>query len=134
MKKVLVSIVTVFLLTVNAAAGDYKVIAMVNSASWCGVCKANDQRIMENVMPAFMMNSDFLIVMNDLSDKDSKARSKADLEKAGVYDIAQKEKKTGMIHLINPASLDIIASISVSESDDNIRKAFREALSKVSVN
>jgi spermidine/putrescine-binding protein len=134
MKKVLVSIVAVFLFTVNAAAGDYKVIAMVNSASWCGVCKANDQRIMENVMPAFMMNSDFLIVMNNLSDKDSKARSKADLEKAGVYDIAQKEKKTGMIHLINPASLDIIASISVSESDDNIRKAFREALSKVSVN
>ena len=134
MKKVLVSIVAVFLFTVNAAAGDYKVIAMVNSASWCGVCKANDQRIMENVMPAFMMNSDFLIVMNDLSDKDSKARSKADLEKAGVYDIAQKEKKTGMIHLINPSSLDIIASISVSESDDNIRKAFREALSKVSVN
>jgi acyl-CoA reductase-like NAD-dependent aldehyde dehydrogenase len=46
----------------------------------------------------------------------------------------QKEEKTGMIHFINPANHDIIASISVSESNDTIKKAFREALKKVSVN
>jgi hypothetical protein len=46
----------------------------------------------------------------------------------------QKEKKTGMIHFINPTSHKIIASISVSESDENIQKAFREAVRNTSDN
>jgi len=46
----------------------------------------------------------------------------------------QKENKTGMIHFNNPANHDIITTISVSGSNDTIKKAFREALNKVSVN
>jgi hypothetical protein len=127
-------IVSLILLSIasfaNAQNENVKVIALISSADWCGVCNANGPRLEKEVLPSFMMNKDFLIVMNDQSDEETKALSKANLEKQGIYEVAKENKSTGMIYFINPVSKKLISSISVSKSTEDIKKAFDNAIDK----
>lgn len=55
-------------------AQQAKVIAFINKANWCPVCKANGPRFEKDIMPMAMANKDVQIVMNDLSDDKTKAQ------------------------------------------------------------
>ncbi len=132
MKKILIATVILigFSLISIAQNENVKVIALVNSAKWCGVCKANGPRVTKDVLPSYMMNKDWLIVMNDLSDNDTKASSKENLEKAGIYEFAKENNATGMIYFIDPVTKKLIDKISLTKSDDDIKKAFDNAALK----
>lgn len=132
MKKFLIASVILLSIAVfaNAQNENVKVIALVSSANWCGVCKTNGPRLEKEVLPAYMMNKDCLIVMNDQSDEETKAMSKTNLEKEGIYEFAKENKATGMIYFIDPVSKKLISSISVSKSTEDIKKAFDSAITK----
>jgi hypothetical protein len=64
----------------------------VNRANWCGVCKANGERFGNNIIP--YATKGLAIVMNDLTNETTIAKSKADLKKSSLYKrfIKQTEK------------------------------------------
>lgn len=112
------------------AQSNAKVIAVVNKADWCHVCEANGERMMMEVFSAYKEQPQVIISMNDITDDKSKAASKEKLEKLGVYNLVANEKRTGLILFINPKTKKVISHISVSESTEDIKKAFDKALKK----
>jgi hypothetical protein len=116
--------------TEMSSAETAKVIVVINSADWCGVCKANGPRVEKNVVSTYMMNSDYQIVMNNLTDDSTKAMSKEMLTKAGIAEFGAKHKATGMIYFLNAENKKVISSISVSKSNEEIKKAFVGAVSQ----
>ncbi len=132
MKKILIATVILMSISIlsNAQSENAKVIALVNSAKWCGVCNANGPRFQKDVLPAYMMNKDYLIVMNDLTDANTKAASKENLEKAGIYEFAKENTATGVIYFLDPATKKLIDKISLTKSDEQIKKAFDNAALK----
>jgi len=100
------------------------IIVMVNTASWCPACKANGQRIEEDVVSSYMGNETFSIVVNDLSNKETKKTSQANLEKLGIEKLAKKNKTTGMIYFIDAQTKEIVKEISVTKSTEEIKQAF----------
>jgi hypothetical protein len=107
-----------------------KIIVLVNTASWCPVCKNNGPRVKEQVISKFKQNIDYQIVVNDLSSEETKLASRDKCEKAGILSIADKHIDTGKIYFINAANKSVVSDISVIENNDMIVKAFNEALLK----
>jgi thiol-disulfide isomerase/thioredoxin len=107
-----------------------KVIVLLTKASWCPVCQATGPRFMKDVMPMVMNNKDVKMVMNDLSDKKTIAMSKDMLEKARVYNFAEKNPATGMLYFIDGKTKKLISKVSLAQSNDEIKKDYMEALSK----
>lgn len=132
MKKLIFAIVLVMSFSFVARAQNVqpKVIALLTKASWCPVCQANGPRFMKEVMPMVMKNKEVEMVMNDLSDKKTTAMSKGMLEKAGIYQFAKKNPATGMLYFFDAKSKELISKVSLAEPNEEIEKAYQEALSK----
>jgi hypothetical protein len=105
-----------------------KFIAVVNRAKWCPACKANETRIMAEVIPMVKKMDDVEIVLNDLSDKASKAKSKMTIEKMDIYDIVKNKKATGVIYIVSVADKKVIKEISVSETTETILNEMKSIL------
>lgn len=105
-----------------------KVIVVINSASWCGVCKKNGPRLEQTILPAYMKDSNYQVIVNDLSDDSTKAASTKLLADAGLVGFDKEHKSTGMIFLIDAQSKKQISSISVTKSDEEIKKAFNQSI------
>ena len=124
------ALVMSFSFAASAQNAQPKVIALLTKASWCPVCQANSPRFMKDVMPMVMKNKEVKMVMNDLSDKKSIAMSKGMLEKAGIYNFAEKNPATGMLYFFDGKTKELISKVSLAESNEEIKKAYMEALSK----
>ncbi len=108
-----------------------KVIVMVNTAKWCPVCMVNGKRVEENVISQLLKNDKCEVIVNDLTDDQTKAKSNEKCEKSGISDIALNNKGTGMIYFINSATKEVISKVSVSQTDSEILKEFEMAISKI---
>jgi thiol-disulfide isomerase/thioredoxin len=115
-----------------------KLIAVVNSAKWCGVCKSNAARFSAVLMPYAAKGVN--IYMNDLTNKTTKEASKQELEKANVYvavttiprkgmgkmlkscglvsDKKQTQDVSGIVTFINPKTHKQEKQLSIAESDE----------------
>ena len=82
---------------------ETKVIAVVNRANWCGVCKANGERFGNNIMP--YTTKGLTIVMNDLTNETTIAKSKADLEKSSLYKTIYKTNRKGVGRMMQVCGL-----------------------------
>jgi len=111
---------------ISAYSQQAKVIAVVNEASWCPVCKAHGERFMM-LMPEYK-DKDIVFVMNNLSDDNTAKESRRELEKLGVAEVIKNVTKTGIVTLIDSGTLKIIETVSVSKSDEELRRAFNNAL------
>ncbi|MEO6949717.1 MAG: hypothetical protein ABI123_08825 [Ginsengibacter sp.] len=132
MKQLICAIALVMGLSFAASAQNAhpKVIALLTKASWCPVCQANGPRFMKDVMPMVMKNKEVKMVMNDLSDKKTTAMSKSMLEKAGIYNFAEKNPATGMLYFFDGKTKDLVSKVSLAQPNEEIKKAYMEALSK----
>ena len=131
MKKLICALALVMGFTFAASAqAQPKVIALLTKASWCPVCQANGPRFMKDVMPMVMKNKEVKMVMNDLSDKKTTTMSKDMLEKAGIYDFAEKNPATGMLYFFDAKTKKLISKVSLAESNDEIKEAYQTALGK----
>ena len=131
MKKLICAFALVmgFAFAANAQAQP-KVIALLTKASWCPVCQANGPRFMKDVMPMVMKNKEVKMVMNDLSDKKTTAMSKDMLEKAGIYNFAEKNPATGMLYFFDAKTKKLISKVSLADTNDEIKEAYQTALGK----
>ncbi|MEO6894233.1 MAG: hypothetical protein ABI136_04300 [Ginsengibacter sp.] len=131
MKKLICALALVMGFTFAASAqAQPKVIALLTKASWCPVCQANGPRFMKDVMPMVMKNKEVKMVMNDLSDKKTTTMSKDMLEKAGIYDFAEKNPATGILYFLDAKTKKPISKVSLAESNDKIKEAYQTALGK----
>ncbi len=60
------------------------------------------------------------IVINDLSDDETKKKSALQLEKLNLLDFSEKNKATGVIYLIDEVTHKEITNIEVSKTTDEI--------------
>lgn len=140
MKKLILSIIT-FIAFSNVIMAQstkastkpdaQKVIAMVTTATWCPTCRANGKRVEENVISNYRRNSKFQIIVNDRSNNETKAISKATYSKAGLTEIAKQNRGTGVIYFINAKTKILISQISLAKSNNEISRAFDYALSAI---
>src|SRR4051812_8433967 len=94
MLKLMAVILVLANLPVKAQTTHVKVIAVVNKANWCGVCKANGERLSNNLMP--YTTKGLGIVMNDLTDETTIAKSKDELKKSSLYKQIYKANRKGV--------------------------------------
>jgi hypothetical protein len=132
MKKLLLAFVVLLSVTMGSFAqgNSPKVIALINKASWCTVCQANGARFEKDIMPMAMANKDVQIVMNDLSDAQTKAASSPMLKKAGVASFARINNGTGTLYFIDAKSKKLISEVSLAKSDEEIKKVYMAAIAK----
>ncbi|MBR9861554.1 hypothetical protein GYB22_12585 [bacterium] len=122
------ALATTFVSFKSATKSDAEVLVVLNTASWCPTCQANAERVENDVLELYSDNESFKLIINDLSNEESKKASKNMLEEAGLADFAKKNKSTGYLHFINAENLELLSSISVSEDTEKITAAFSEAL------
>ncbi len=96
------------------AQSSPNVIAVINRADWCPVCKTNGPRVMQEVMAA-CKDMKVKFVMNDLTDKKTIAQSKVTLQKEDVYKAVEGQTFTGLIILVDNKTKKVIQTISVAE-------------------
>jgi hypothetical protein len=118
-----------------------KLIAVVNTAKWCGVCKANAARFSAVLMPFAAKGVN--IYMNDLTNEITKEASKKELEKTNTYvavstiprkgmgkmlkscglvsDKKQTQEVSGIVTFINPKTHKQVKQLSIAESDEVMR-------------
>lgn len=110
-------------------SGNKKLIVLVNTAKWCPVCKANGPRVEENVLSNYQNNENYQILINDLSNPETKKASEIRYSAAGISEVAKSNKATGVIYLINYKSKRLISMISLKKTDEEIINAFDKAFS-----
>lgn len=130
------------------SSSNPKLIAVVNRANWCGVCKANAERFSQVLLP--YSSKGVNIYLNDLTNETTKAASKSELEKADVYETVNtiprkgigkalkacrmiKDKKqtqdvAGIVTFIDPVSHKQLKQISISVPDDEMNTVITKLL------
>lgn len=129
MKTIKIFLAALFILTAfSVYSQEAKVIAVINKANWCPVCKANGEKVMMLIKD--YMGNDIIFIANDLTDDNSKAESKKVLEQNGVIDLLNGVENTGIITIIDSKSKVVIETISVNKSSDELKASINNALSK----
>lgn len=125
-----------------------KLIAVINRANWCGICKAHGQRFGALMMP--YTSEGVNIYVNDLTDETTKEISKRELEKVGIYEAVitvprkgmghllkscglMKDKKmstdvSGIVTFINPKTRKQIKQLSLASSDEELKLTINNLL------
>jgi thiol:disulfide interchange protein len=123
MKKVK-SIIATAILAVVISIGAFaqtapKIIAVVNQADWCSVCKANGQR----AMGAFMENNKegtISLVVNDVTSAETKKKSAAGLSSNGLIDAMKNYQATGVVYFFDAKTKKPITQVTVANSNEEI--------------
>lgn len=110
------------------AEEEAKIIVLVNTANWCPACRANGERLEQEILFQFMDDPQYIILVNDLSDDKSIAQSLPAINQNGLSEFVRKNKATGTIFFIDAASKRMHSKISVTKDSEAIKRAFREAL------
>lgn len=107
-----------------------KIIVMVNTATWCPACAGNGARVEKEVLSSYMKNPKVSIVVNDMSNDETKKTSKASCEKAGITNVSQANIGTGMIYFIDAKTKKVLSQISVTKTTEEINTAFKNVIEK----
>jgi hypothetical protein len=102
-----------------------KVIVIVTKANWCGTCKANGARTVENFTTNNQDNY-FQLVANDLTDKNTKKTSLESLKKIGYDKIGKKLSSTGTLSFYDSKSKKLITQVSVSKSNEEVTQIMND--------
>ena len=96
-----------------------KIIAVVNQADWCSVCKANGQR----AMGAFMENNKegtISLVVNDVTSAESKKKSALGLSTNGLSEAMKDYQATGVVYFFDAKTKKPITQVTVANSNEEI--------------
>lgn len=132
MKKLLIASLLVLAVAVSgfAQSRQVKVIALMNKASWCPVCQDHGMHFMQKIAPMVMKNPEVKMIVNDLSNDQTRASSMEMLKEAGITQFAEENDATGRIYFIDARTKKLLSTVSIAQSDREIMKAYKEALSK----
>jgi hypothetical protein len=119
------------LLTISAfGQTSPKVIAVINKADWCSVCKENGAR----AMAAFTKNNSdgsIVFVGNNVTDAVTEKKSAEELKKYGLDKVIEKYTGTGVAYFFNPSTKKLIAEVSLAEPDNKLAETLLVAKNRV---
>jgi hypothetical protein len=126
--KSFLAVFALVLLTSVSAFADpgSKVIAVVNQAEWCSVCKNNGER----AQTVFMENNQdeaVLFVVNDLTSEETKKKSNLELKELGLTEAMEEYQGSGMVYFFDSETKNLITKISVASSNDELAKSIQLA-------
>lgn len=132
MKKLLIATLLVMATVAGAFAqsSQVKVIALMNKASWCPVCQDHAMAFMKDMAPMVMKNPEVKMVINDLSNDQTRESSMPMLESAGIKQFALENDATGRIYFIDARTKKLLSSVSIAQSNKDIMRAYKEALKR----
>lgn len=123
LKLVMASTLFAVLFSVSAfAQSSAKIIAVVNKANWCSVCKANEER----AMAAFKENNKdgaYQFVVNDLSNAETAKKSAAEINLLGLTKLMEPYQATGIVCLFDAKTKKPINQLLMSLSSEDIGRA-----------
>jgi phage tail sheath gpL-like len=103
---------------------------VVNQADWCSVCKTHGQR----AFGAFMENNKegaISIVLNDVTNAESKKKSSVELTKVGLNEAMSNYKASGVIYFFDAATKKPITQITVANSNEEIGYVMSEIIKSI---
>ncbi|MGH2642762.1 MAG: hypothetical protein ACRDE2_02345 [Chitinophagaceae bacterium] len=132
MKKLLIATLLLFgvISIAFAQSRQVKVIALMNKASWCPVCQDHGMHFMKGIAPMVMKNPEVKMVINDLSNDQTRASSMQMLQEAGITQFAEENDATGRIYFLDARTKKLLSTVSIAQSDKDIMRAYKEALKK----
>jgi hypothetical protein len=123
LKKVLATALFAILFTVGASAQDsVKILAVVKTASWCSVCKANGERAMV-ALTENNKDGAYQFVINDITSPETAKKSVTEIEKLGLTKLMEPYMATGVVYLFDAKTKKPINQLIMSLSSEDIGKA-----------
>ncbi len=104
------------------AQSPAKIIAVINKANWCSVCKTNEER----AIAAFKENNKdgaYQLVINDLSNAETAKKSAVEINKYGLTKLMEPYQATGIICLFDAKTKKPINQLLMSLSSEDIGRA-----------
>ncbi|MBS3770726.1 MAG: hypothetical protein V5A47_13280 [Bacteroidales bacterium] len=126
-KSIITSFILMFIFSMSVMAqSQHEVIAVINKADWCPVCEKNGERAMEALKGS---NEDGAVkfIGNDLTDEETKAKSKEKLKEYGLYEKMKSYNETGVVFFFDTESKELIDKISVAKSSRKLAEAVQKA-------
>jgi thiol-disulfide isomerase/thioredoxin len=130
-KSLLITMVLTLIVSVSLMAQpELKVIAVLNKADWCPVCRAHDKR----AIPALIENNTdgaVKFVVYDQSNDQTTEKTAEDLKTVGLEHAIEKHDGAGMVSFFNYKTKAYISQISFAESNDKLTEALNLAKKSV---
>ena len=102
------------------APKEAKVVAIVNKADWCSICKAHGGRVVtlvtENNKDGF-----FDVVFNDITNEETKKNSLPAIKTKGLDKVHTQVVATGLVTVYDKNSKKVLAQFTVANSDEEIK-------------
>jgi hypothetical protein len=136
MKKIIFTLITVIATALTLSsfkfAPEAKVIAIVNKADWCSICKAYAGR---TVATFTENNTDnyFQFIVNDITNDDTRKASKPSIQKVGLVSPLQDAYGAGVLSFYDAKTKKLLAQVTVANSAEEVAltmKTVREKASK----
>lgn len=123
LKKVLATAMFAIVFTVGAfAQNSTKIIAVVKTANWCSVCKANGERAMA-ALTENNKDGAYQFVINDISSPETAKKSITEIEKLGLTKLMEPYMATGVVYLFDAKTKKPINQLIMSLSNEDIARA-----------
>ncbi|MFO7874339.1 MAG: hypothetical protein R6U62_07635 [Bacteroidales bacterium] len=108
---------------------DAKVLAVVNSAEWCGVCQQHGERAM-SVLKQNNADGEVHFIMNNVTNDETKEASKKELEKYGLSDAMADHEATGVAYFFDADNNEFIDQVSLSKDNPELVDALQAAINQ----
>jgi len=126
-KSIIASIVFIMLFAANIMAqSNARIIAVINHASWCPTCLGNGERA-QAVFAENNKDNVIQFVINDLSTDETKQKSAHELEKLGLSEAMEAQKRTGVAYFFDAETKKLINQVSVSKTNEEIAGVLQTA-------
>ncbi len=109
-----------------------QIIIVVNTADWCPTCQKHGERVEKEFLSELQKNQNYQVLINDLSNDQSKSKSQMELEAAGLSQFSAENNGTGRIYFLDPKSKKVIDRVSIRKDNDKLLEELQEALAEIS--
>ena len=106
---------------------DAKLLAVVNSAEWCGVCQQHGERAM-SVLQENNADGEVHFIMNNVTNDETKQASEKNLEKYGLANAMADHEATGVAYFFDADNNEFIDQVSLSKEDQELIGSMQGAM------
>lgn len=102
-------------------AAKPKLIAVVNRADWCSVCKTHGERAGKKVLMGAASDGSISVVMNDVTSEATAKHSAGELKTAGLDKAMEPFSATGVLYLFDAKTKRPLRQVTVANTDQEIQ-------------
>ncbi len=113
------------------SADEAKVIAIVNKADWCSICKAYAGR----TVAAFTENNTdnyFQFIVNDITNEETKKASKPAIIKVGMEKTLEGSLAAGVLSFYDVKTKALLAQVTVANTPEEVAATMKMVRAKAS--